>query len=495
MGALKTRMTTIIESKPAEGQAAEAHQISGSKLLSGATSLSSSQIARRVFRTLFFFVAARALGPEVFGLYVLLLTVTEILALVSGGGFGDYLTREVAKAPKLAYQLLFRITQLRVVYLLLLATIAIPGLSLLKYSSSILVNAALLSLTLLPRAVSESSQGILRAMHRFGAVLWIELLQGTALLGTGAFLLFEGRGVRGIIWAELSSVLVGAAFALPVALRLSPDRVPDVSGWRQRIRETFAFNLYPLIANTYDRVDVVLLSKLVGNAVVGIYSLPYRAYAALSILPYGIMGTLLPSLAKSTWDQDERNRCRVTMQLLYAAALFLILGTMLLADSVVRFTLGPSYQRSAAVLKILAWATVPMFLNYALNAFLLVRNRERVFLWTASVCTVVNVTANLLLIPLYSYVAAAGVTILTELVLLGQNLALVHKSLGYLPMPTRALRNSLGFAATLILAHESARFLPVLGVAAGALAIFAIYLRAANRIVWPAGREDTVCAT
>src|SRR6266436_8768574 len=380
-----------------ESQPAETNPISGLKLLTGAASLSSSQIARRVFRTLFLLLAARALGPEVFGLYVLLLTVTEILALVSGAGFGDYLTREVAKNPKLAYQLLFRITELRFAYLLFLAAIAIPGLSLLRYSSSILVNAALLSLTLLPRAVVDPSQGIMRAMHRFGAVFWIELLQGAVLLGAGAVLLFAGHGLHGVIWAELASVLLGAAVAFPIAVRLAPERVKDFSGWSQLIRKTFAFNLYPLVGNTYDRIDVVLLSKLVGNTAVGIYSLPYRAFAALSILPYGVMGTLLPSLAKSAWNQDERKRCRETMQLLYAAALFLILGAMLLADATVRFALGPGYQGSAAVLKILAWATVPAFLNCALNTFLLARNRERVFLRTASICTVVNVTANLLL--------------------------------------------------------------------------------------------------
>jgi O-antigen/teichoic acid export membrane protein len=487
-------MTAIIESKVVENQPAGAPKVSGSKLLAGAASLSGSQVARRVFRTLFLLLSARTLGPEIFGIYVLLLTVTEILALVSGGGFGDYLTREVAKTPKLAFQLLFRITQLRVVYLLFLAAILIPTLSLLKYSPSVLVNAALLSLTLLPRAVVESSQGIMRAMHRFTAVFWIELFQGIVLLGTGAFLLFQGRGLHGIIWAEISSVLLGAAVALPIALRLSRGRAQDGSGWRQRIRETFAFNLYPLIVNTYDRIDVILLSKLVGNTAVGIYSLPYRAFAALSIFPYGVMGALLPSLAKSAWNEDEKERCGLTMQLLYAAALFLILGAMLLADATVRFVLGPAYQGSAVVLKILVWAAIPAYLNLVLNTILLAKNQERVFLRTALVCTVANVVANLLLIPRYSYIAAAGVTIFTELVLLVQNLVLVQKSLGYIPLPKRALRNSLVFAATLVVAHESSLFLPALVVAAVALATFAVYLYAANRILWPAGREDTVCA-
>jgi O-antigen/teichoic acid export membrane protein len=486
-------MSTVIEATP-ENVPVDVHRNFVSKLLSGAASLSASQVARRVFRALFLLLAARLLGPEVFGLYVLLFTVMELLALISGAGFGDYLTREVAKSPNLAYQLLFRITELRVVYLLLLAAIVIPGLSLLKYSPYVLGNAALLSLTLAPRAIAESSQGIIRAMHRFTLIFWIELLQGMVLLAVGALLLVRGWGLHGVIWADIASIAVGALVALPIALRLAPSRVRNAGGWKQTIRDTFAFNLYPLIVNTYDRVDVVLLSKLVGNAAVGIYSLPYRLYAALSILPFGIMGTLFPSLSKSSWGQDEKTRCSIAMQLLYAAALFLILASMLLADVLVQFVLGPGYQGSAGVLRILAWATIPTFMNYALNIFLLARNQERVFLRTAAVCTVVNIVANLVLIPRYSYFAAAAVTILTEIVLLGQNVFLIHKSVGYVPMPRRLLWNTVAFAAVLIAAYGSARYLPAVAVATLALTIFAMYLYAANR-VFPPTQEGTAYAS
>jgi O-antigen/teichoic acid export membrane protein len=487
-------MSTVIESTP-ESVHVDSHRNFVSKLLSGAASLSASQVARRVFRALFLLLAARLLGPEVFGLYVLIFTVMELLALISGAGFADYLTREVAKSPNSAYRLLFQITQLRLVYLMLLAAIVIPGLSLLKYSPYVVRNAALLSVTLVPRAIAESSQGIIRAMHRFSLIFWIELLQGMVLLGTGGLLLIRGWGLRGVIWADIASIVLGALVALPIALRLSPNRTRNTSGWRQTIRDTFVFNLYPLIVNTYDRVDVVLLSKLVGNAAVGIYSLPYRLYAALSILPYGIMGTLLPSLSKSSWGQDEKKRCSIAMQLLYAAALFLILASMLLADVLVRSILGPGYHDSAAVLKILAWATIPTFMNYALNIFLLARNQERVFLRTAAVCTVLNISANLVLIPRYSYFAAAAVTILTEIVLLGQNVFLIHKSVGYVPMPRRLLWNTVAFAVTSIAAYGTALYLPAIAVTPTALAIFAAYLYAANGFVWSNTSKDIVCAS
>lgn len=487
-------IVTNVRSDVAKKPPVNAHRIWGLNVLSGAASLSGAQFVRRGFRTIFLLLAARVLGPETLGAYVLLLTVIEILALISGAGFGDYLTREIARSPGSAYQLFFRITQLRLTYLVILLPITIGCLHLLRYSPAVLLNAGLLSLTLAPRALAESSQGVMRAMQRFGSVFWVELLQGAVLLGAGTFLLLRGGGLRGAIWSELASISMGAAAALPIALRQSPERVLNAFNWKQRIRETYAFNLYPLIVSTYDRVDVVLLSKLMGNTAVGIYSLPYRAFAALSIVPSGIMGTLLPSLAKSKWKDDERERGQVTLQLLYAMALFLILAAMLVADFAVRFLLGPRYQGSVVVLKILAWATIPVFLNNALNTFLLALKRERVFLRTASICTAVNVAANLLLIPHYSYIAAAGVTILTEVVLFGQNLLLVRKSLGYMPLPRGAVWNTLGFLAMLAVAHQAMRFLPAVGVAAATLVAFLAYLHITRSLPWSPREESAVFA-
>jgi O-antigen/teichoic acid export membrane protein len=177
------------------------------------------------------------------------------------------------------------------------------------------------------------------------------------------------------------------------------------------------------------------------------------------------------------------------MQVLYAAALFFVLAVMLLAGPAVLFVLGPKYQQSALVFEILIWAVVPMFMNYALNIFLLARGREKVFLWTASVCTAVNVIANLLLIPRYSYVAAAGVTILTELVLLGQNVVLVFKTLGYVPVPKRAVWNSLVFLLLLAASHWVAHIAAPLAV--GALLVFAVYLHVNGSLPWSANVYET----
>jgi O-antigen/teichoic acid export membrane protein len=147
---------------------------------------------------------------------------------------------------------------------------------------------------------------------------------------------------------------------------------------------------------------------------------------------------------------------------------------MLLADFGTRFVLGNKYEGSALILKILIWATVPMFLNNALNTFLLARNEEKLLVRTAFVCMLVNIGANLLLIPRFSYVGAAAVTILTELVLLGQNVKLVKKALGFLPLPPNMFTTSAIFILVLVAALFLTRWWPSVVVAIVAAAVFGL---------------------
>ena len=75
------------------------------------------------------------------------------------------------------------------------------------------------------------------------------------------------------------------------------------------------------------------------------------------------------------------------------------------------------------------------YINCALNITLLAAGREKVFVATSLVCLAVNSVGNLVLIPFYSWRAAAVMTIATELVLLVQNLYWVRQAVGRVVLP------------------------------------------------------------
>jgi O-antigen/teichoic acid export membrane protein len=435
-----------------------------------------AQVVRRTVRFFFLFFVARKLGPETFGIYALLLAMLETLSLMTGEGLADYLAREIAKAPVLARELYKQVTLLRWLYGLLLAPAAIVLLHFLRYSYEIQRDAAWLFLILFARGPLASSQGLFRAVHHMRLLIWVEALQGIALLGLGGYLLRRQTGLRAVIWAELGATFAAALFAFVLARKFWRNAARIELPWHAIWKATVTFNVFPLITNIYDRIDIVILSVIAGNAAAGLYALPYRVLATLQIIPFGLMAAILPVLASRAPSTNDRQFCLRMATILCVLSMFPALILTLLAKPLVLLVLGKSYEASIPILRVLVWAAVPMFLNYGLNTFLLARDKERAFLWTSSICAIVNIVLNLILIPRFSYYAAAAVTVVTELLLLAQNLVIIRKMFSFIALPKRLLTTALILLTVVIAALAGSMHASPLVVAAAACGVFAFYL-------------------
>jgi O-antigen/teichoic acid export membrane protein len=195
------------------------------------------------------------------------------------------------------------------------------------------------------------------------------------------------------------------------------------------------------------------------------------------------MGVLLPGYSRSTWNEESRARCGRVLHALFTGALVAVLALYFIVPSATVFILGPKFRLSENALRILAWAVIPMFLNSGLNTILLAARREKIFIRTATVCTVVNVVGNLLLVTRYSFVAAAGITVLTECVLLVQNIFFVRRIIGRVPIPDLLLRTSISFAVIGLTANAFRGALPL--ALAGILAIVTFALMSYVFITYP----------
>ncbi len=108
-------------------------------------------------------MVARALGPTGFGVYALIFAVVELLAMVSGVGYAEYLTREAAKDERAGWGLASQLTILRIAIAIPVAAVAMGILWIMHYSGLVLAGFAWMVLTIAPRALNEgSSRGIAR---------------------------------------------------------------------------------------------------------------------------------------------------------------------------------------------------------------------------------------------------------------------------------------------------------------------------------------------
>ena len=340
--------TTSLENDVSVPKAGQAPRFSHTVLLTA------SQMAKWCLRLIFVLVIARAMGPEKFGPYALIFAMVEFLAVASGAGYTDYLTREAAKDECVGWGLAFQLTLLRVGIAIPVAAIEIGILSLTRYPHAVVVGTAWMALTMIPRSLSEAVQGVLRGIHRFGSFLLIELTLGGFLVA-GASLLFVRQGGLGMaISAELIAAAAAGVAGLAFLLRFKTKEQIWLS-LPHLLKRSAVFNAYSFVTSLYDRFDVVLLSKLVGDYATGIYAVAYRALSMTQILPYGLLLSLLPALSRNPHGREERARLEKAMGLLLSAGFVVILTTIVFAGPAIRLLLGASYAESAVALKILIW--------------------------------------------------------------------------------------------------------------------------------------------
>ncbi len=443
--------------------------------ISHAALLTSAQLVRGMGRMVFVLVVARLLGPREFGVYALLFAVVEMLSVASGSGYADYLTREAAKDARAGWGLAAQLMGLRLACTFPLIGVVLGILWALKYPHDVLASAVWLSLILVPRSFSEVIQGVLRGVDRYVPYFSVDLIYNLTLLGGVAILFARGSTLGLIIALEIISAVVCAALALIYFFIFRTSERKGL-GLRQLLQKSAIFNIYAFVGNLYDRLDVVLLSKLAGDYATGIYNAAYRPLGTLQLVPYGILYSLLPSLSRNVNSPDERRRLERAMGLLLSAAFVVVLTTMVFAGPAVRLVLGPRYADSAVALEILIWAVILRYINYGLNVLILAGGHERLFVVTTLACLAVNVIGNLLLIPRYSWRAAAALTIVTEFVMLAQNIYWLYRILGAVPRPLGWTKTSLIFTTLLALSLLVGHSVAPLAIGTISILIFMVYI-------------------
>jgi O-antigen/teichoic acid export membrane protein len=156
-----------------------------------------------------------------------------------------------------------------------------------------------------------------------------------------------------------------------------------------------------------------------GPTVVGYYSTAYKWIDALNIIPAYSTMALFPVMSRqATEDKHALMRStRFAIKFLVMVALPIAVMTTFLAPFLVLLLGGPSYLPYAAVaLQIMIWSIPFGWINSIVNYILIALGQQSKLTRAFVIGLTFNISANLILIPHFSFVAAAVVTILSELV-------------------------------------------------------------------------------
>jgi O-antigen/teichoic acid export membrane protein len=200
----------------------------------------------------------------------------------------------------------------------------------------------------------------------------------------------------------------------------------------------------------YFRADTFILSLFRPFAEVGHYTLAYRIFELIAVLPAIVMTSVFPLLSRYVAEQRElANRVLdTTADVFVALAAPIAAAGLVLAPELVQLVAGDAFAGAETPLRLLLCAAGAAWVSGLLGYTLIAGDRRRAVLLLSLTALAVNVALNLALVPSYGADAAAAVALGSEALLLAGGWILVRRELGLTPR-TRVLWRALVAAAAM----------------------------------------------
>lgn len=398
--------------------------------------LTGLNIVARLIDFAFALLMLRVLGPEGAGNFYFAVVIVGWFEIVMNFGLNTFLTREIARDRGHARTYLLQTSRLRLLLALGIAPVVVLIVLIWRaaFNLSLEAEAAILLLALsqIPSSLATGLSALFFAYEKAEVPAALTIVSALFKATIGAALLLLGWGVIGLGITSIVVNLITLAILAFAASRLLRSQQPaGVAGPagvadsprhtsnREMMRESFPLMLNHLLATLFFKVDVPMLQAIKGPVPVGWYSAAYKFIDAFNIIPAFFTQSLFPAMSRMAMQGDASlaRSYTLALKLLVMVALPLAVVTTFLAEPMISVLGGREFLPNGAVaLAIMAWSMPIGWINSVTNYALIAVNRQHALTRAFIIGLAFNVVANLLLIPLFSFVAAAVTTILSEIV-------------------------------------------------------------------------------
>lgn len=381
-------------------------------------------------------LCAALLGLYGYGVFMAAISVGLLVSSLTDGGLSLLGVREVSTQPQDEPAIYATLVAMRLgLAALSLVVIVVVGWGL-RYSTELLyaafwgtLYAGMLSLRALLRGFLDA-RGL---MHIEGALVMAERLCVVAAGLAAAWL------TRNPV-----STLAAMALALTVVALL---HVAGYARWAGGIsvehgslkrasglfRAGLGLWIAGLFGTLYYRSDVVILERIGGEGVTGLYGLAYQVLTGANLLATVVAESLLfPQLVRAWANRDAESHRRLMRQgfvLLLPASLLAALAVQYVPEewlrSLPRLT---DFSAALPLAKALIWVFPINCVHAIATVAVLASHRQQALTGVLLIGSALSIGGNLLLLPRYGVYAAVLMTFVCEVVVTAGCLAVVHRA-------------------------------------------------------------------
>lgn len=384
--------------------------------------MTAASILQKIIAFVYFAIIARHFGAGDTGSYFFAMSFVTIFSVFIDLGLSNVLVREGAKKINKIEDYLSSIFFVKLFTSIFTYLLIIFFINILNYNLDTKILVYIAGITIIFDSVHLSFYGALRSVGNlfFESVgmFFSQLL--TMILG-GFFIYFNFPlyflMIAFLIPSFLNVVYVSLIIKIKYKIKLKAIYDPEVLKYFFPIAVPFA--LAAIFNRVYSYIDSIILSKLASAEVVGWYSIPYKTSYAFQFIPIALVAAVYPRFSEYFFSNKERLKYifEYALKYLLILAFPIAVGIFILADDIIINIFSIEYINSIPALKILIFATVFIFMNFLLGAFLNACDRQKTQTVLVGVVMILNIILNFLFIPKFGVSGAALAALLGNIVI------------------------------------------------------------------------------
>jgi O-antigen/teichoic acid export membrane protein len=389
---------------------------------------------------------ARYLGTEGFGKYSFVFAYLAFFGVITDLGIQAILVRDISRDPASAPKLFGNTYIIRLILTIFAVTLPMIVINLMSYPADTTTCIYIAAVTLLFISFSEFYDAIFRANLKMeysiiaklafkvlsaGLILWIIFSHGTLM-----------QVIIALVFSEMVKTLINYSFSRKF---VRPRFEIDFGLWKYLFKEALPLALSNIIWVIYYRIDVVMLSIMMGDAEVGLYSAAYKLCEPFSLISYALLVSLFPIMSASFKTSEERliKSYRLSFKYILIITLPIAVGISILSDKFIFLIYGAEFSGSAIALKILILGFVFSSATAIFWNVLVSTGKQKLGAYTTALSAFGNIALNFVLIPLMSYVGASIASVLTAFFAFIMGFYFVSMNLHVLPLHKVSIRTVL----------------------------------------------------
>lgn len=361
----------------------------------------------------------RYLGSEGFGYYSTALAFMQFFGVLVDMGLYLICLKEMAAQPENQAKIFNNILTLRVVSALIL----LGGGSLLifafPYSAEVKWSGVIVAVSFFFMSLVQILTAVFQKYLKMGLVALAEVFGRVAFLSAVILLIYYQSSLTVIMWSNVANTLVYFLILwFLIKKYVAIQWACNWAYWKTVLQKTWPIALGIAFNLVYFRADTVILSLYQPAHDVGIYGAPYKILEIIITFPHMFMGLVMPILTAAWVSQNLdrfKNALQTTFDFFIMLAVPMVLGSIPLADKIMRLIAGSDFNASGKILPALMLATGIIFAGILFTYILIILDKQKTMLKYYFTGAVLSLIGYFIFIPRYSYFGAAWVTVIVEL--------------------------------------------------------------------------------